>query len=92
MATIFHDNSTSNSEIRQANIAMLNAAGFVAGGLFCRSGELLLVEKATKAQLVFGMRSNLAGKGRNKYFSMSKDFASKQEAEAFAKTLTLISK
>lgn len=89
---LFSDNAISNSEIRRANITALNTAGFVSGGLPCRSGELCLVEKATKTQLVFGMRSNIAGKGSNKYFSMSKDFASKQEAETFAKSLNLKAK
>jgi len=89
---LFSDRSTSNTEIRKKNIATLNKAGFVAGGLPCRSGELSLVEKATKDQLVFGTRSNISGKGGNKYFSMSKDFASKQEAEAFAKSLNLQAK
>lgn len=92
MTTLFHDNATSNSPIRSANIAALNASGFVAGGLFSRSGELLLVEKKTKIQLVFGMRSNISGKGTCKYFSLSRDFASKEEAEAFAKNLQLQSK
>ncbi len=64
---LFSDNATHNSEIRNANIATLNAAGFHAGGLPCRSGELSLVEKTTKTQLVFGKRSNIAGKGCNKY-------------------------
>ena len=92
MATvIFSDRATSNTAIRQQNIATLNAAGFVAGGLQCRSGELSMVEKTTKTQLVFGTRANIGGR-RNKYFSMSKDFASKQEAEAFAKNLTLQAK
>lgn len=93
MATvIFSDHVLSNNPIRQENIETLEGAGFVHGGLFSRSGELHLVEKATKCQLVFGVRSNIAGKGGNKYFSLSKDFESKQDAESFAKRLNLESK
>jgi len=87
---LFSDNTTSNTETRASNIAKLNAAGFVPGGLPCRSGDLSLVEKATKCQLVFGTRSNISGKGGNKYFSLSKDFTTKEEAESFAKSLNLI--
>lgn len=86
---LFSDNVFSNNPIRQENIKTLESAGFVHGGIFSRSGELHLVEKATKYQLVFGVRSNISGK---KYFSMAKDFASKQEAENFAKQLNLKSK
>lgn len=86
---LFTDNARSNSETRQQNIALLNGAGFIAGGLPCRSGEMQIVEKATKAQLVFGIRSNIAGKGSNKYFSLSRDFSSTDEAKSFFKTLKL---
>jgi len=86
---LFSDNTTSNSALRTENIASLLAAGFKRGGLQCRSGELQLVEKTTKTQLVFGERANVGGKGGNKYFSLSRDFASAQEAREFYYTLNL---
>lgn len=83
MATvIFSDKVQSSSDTRKHNVRLLETQGFVSGGLFCRSGELLLVEKATKFQLVFGVRSNISGKYANKYFSLSKDFGSKEAAIA----------
>jgi len=84
---LFSDNSLSTSDVRKHNIRLLETSGFNEGGLHCRSGEMLLVEKATKCQLVFGIRSNIAGKGGNKYFSLSKDFASKEDAIAEFKAL-----
>lgn len=84
---LFSDNSLSNSDVRKHNIRLLETSGFNKGGLHCRSGEMLLVEKATKCQLVFGIRSNIAGKGGNKYFSLAKDFASKEEAISEFKAL-----
>jgi len=86
---LFSDNTTSTSTIRTENIAILIASGFKRGGLQCRSGELQLVEKTTKAQLVFGERSNIGGKGGNKYFSLSRDFSSADEAKRFFSTITL---
>lgn len=84
---LFSDNSISTSDVRKHNIRLLETSGFNQGGLHCRSGEMLLVEKTTKCQLIFGVRSNIAGKGGNKYFSISKDFATKDEAMAEFKAL-----
>lgn len=89
MSTIFRDNCISSSEIRAFNVATLKSAGFIPGGLFSRSGEMLLVEKKSKFQLVFGVRSNISGARGRKYFSLSKDFTHREHAEAFAKTLQL---
>lgn len=86
---LFSDNARSNSETRVKNIATLNNNGFQQGGLPCRSGEMQLVSKSTKTQLVFGMRSNISGKGRNKYFSLSSDFKSEAEAKQFFQSLNL---
>lgn len=84
---LFSDNSLSNSDVRKHNIRLLETSGFNEGGLRCRSGEMRLIEKATKSQLVFGVRSNISGKGGTKYWSLSKDFATKQEAIAEFKSL-----
>ena len=86
---LFSDNARSNSETRTNNITALRNNGFREGCLPCRSGEMQLVEKATKVQLVFGLRSNISGKGHNKYFSLSRDFSSKDEAKQFLATISL---
>ncbi len=86
---LFSDNALSNSATRKSNIEALEKSGFKEGGLKSRSGELELVEKATKCQLVFGIRSNINGK---KYFSMSKDYATKEAAKEAAKVLELVKK
>ena len=87
--TIFYDNSLANSATRQKNVSTLIAAGFIRGGLKSCSGKLVIVEKKTKVSLIFGERSNISGKGANKYFSLSKDFATAEEAKAYAKSLEL---
>ena len=86
---LFSDNARSNSETRINNIQALRNNGFKEGGLPCRSGEMQLVEKATKVQLVFGQRSNISGKGHNKYFSLSRDFSSTDEAKNFLQSIPL---
>lgn len=48
-----------------------------------------MVEKKNKVQLVFGERANISGKRGTKYFSLSRDFTSADEAKAFFKTLNL---
>jgi len=71
------------------NISVLKENGFIEGGLNCRSGEMYFTEKKTKFQLVFGMRYNIGGKQR-KYFSLSKDFESQENAILFFNELRVL--
>ncbi|MDD5358527.1 MAG: hypothetical protein PHX80_05230 [Candidatus Nanoarchaeia archaeon] len=80
MKTLFSDNSRSNTEIRTHNVSVLRKSGFKDGGLYSTSGNLYLVKKETKWQMVFGKRYNIGSKKGNKYFSLAKDY--KTEAEA----------
>ena len=89
---IFSDNSRANSEIRIYNVETLTKKGFEGSGVYSTSGTMQIVEHKNKTSIVFGVRSNIAGKGRTKYFTLKKDFASKEIAEKTFFILTKILK
>lgn len=75
----FADKSKAGRDVRNENIALLKGAGFIESGVYSCSGELRIDSLKTKTVLVFGMRSNIGGK-RNKYFSLKKDYDSREDA------------
>jgi len=79
MTTLFFDNSKANSIIRNINISVLKEHGFLEGGAYCTSGNLYISELRTMAKLVFGIRCNVSGK-RQKYFSLAKNYKTKEDA------------
>lgn len=84
MNTVFSDAVTVNNPIRKHNVEILAQEGFTQSGAYSCSGRLHLVELKTKVKLVFGLRSNIAGK---KFFSLSKDFTDAKTAKEYFRRL-----
>lgn len=71
------DNARANSPIRLANVEMLESQDFEPSGLPSLSGELEMVHGRKYTRIVFGIKSNIAGK----YFTLRKTYLTLEAAE-----------